>query len=121
LINLLIKLEQEIGAIYLFIDWITGFVSGDWGDWRVSRMEVRSVVMGRIRKFDNAGRCFSGFVRTLRIPLGIIAALKEDHPIDQPISSISMAFVGLPDFVTRLTLPAITVSLTNLEYIARMS
>jgi ABC-type dipeptide/oligopeptide/nickel transport system permease component len=57
----------------------------------------------------------------LRIPLGIIAALKEDRPIDQPISSISTAFVGLPDFVSELTLPAITVSLTNLEYIARMS
>ncbi len=89
----------------------------------------------------------------LGILLGVIAALQEDKLADQVISGLSMAFVGLPEFVTGLLLiavlaiswrllpanssidpdttfrealpylilPAITVSLTSLGYIARMT
>jgi peptide/nickel transport system permease protein len=89
----------------------------------------------------------------LGILLGVIAALQEDKLTDQAISGLSMAFAGLPEFVTGVVLvsyvaiswrllpanssidpdttfrealpymilPAITVSLTSLGYIARMT
>jgi peptide/nickel transport system permease protein len=85
--------------------------------------------------------------------LGVIAALNREKLIDQTIAGVSMAFVGLPEFVSglllisifafslkmlpanssinpdatfgealpSLILPAITVSLTSLGYVARMT
>jgi peptide/nickel transport system permease protein len=88
------------------------------------------------------------------IIFGVIAALRREKPLDQVISGFSMAFVGLPEFVSGvllisafaygalallpanssippgssfgeafpfLILPAITVSLTGLGYITRMT
>jgi len=87
------------------------------------------------------------------ILMGVVAALKREKGADQLISGLSMAFVGLPEFVTGLllisafafglallpanssispnssfaeafrflVLPAITVSLTSLGYVTRMT
>jgi peptide/nickel transport system permease protein len=151
------NLREELGLnrphIIQYIDWLTGFVTGDWGDSMVSRMEVRPMVMGRLRNSMMLAGVSLALYVPLGILLGIIAALKEDRPIDQAISSVSMAFVGLPEFVTGLILisflaisanllpanssiepntsfreafpflilPAITVSLTSLGYVARMT
>jgi peptide/nickel transport system permease protein len=89
----------------------------------------------------------------LGVLLGLIAALKRDSWLDQSISVGSLAFIGLPEFVTgviligifgvqlkwfpassaiepnagfvealpRLILPAVTVSLTSLAYVVRMT
>ncbi len=151
------NLREELGLnrpYYVqYFDWLTSFISGDWGISMVSRLEVRPMVMGRLRN----SMMLAGVSLVLYVPLGIllgvIAALKEDGPIDQAISSASMAFVGLPEFVTGLLLisvlaisaellpanssiepessfraafpylilPAITVSLTSLGYVARMT
>jgi peptide/nickel transport system permease protein len=151
------NLREELGPnqphIVQYIDWLTGFVTGDWGDSMVSRMEVRPMVMGRLRNSMMLAGVSLALYVPLGILLGVIAALKEDRPIDQAISSVSMAFVGLPEFVTGLILisflaisanllpanssiepntsfreafpflilPAITVSLTSLGYVARMT
>jgi peptide/nickel transport system permease protein len=151
------NLREELGLnrphIIQYIDWLTGFITGDWGDSMVSRMEVRPMVMGRLRNSMMLAGVSLALYVPLGILLGIIAALKEDRPVDQAISSISMAFVGLPEFVTGLILisflaisanllpanssiepnssfreafpflilPAITVSLTSLGYVARMT
>jgi peptide/nickel transport system permease protein len=93
------------------------------------------------------------FYVPIGIIFGVIAALRREKPLDQIISGFSMAFVGLPEFVTglllisafafgiailpanssiapgttfreafpSLILPAITVSLTGLGYITRMT
>lgn len=151
------NLREELGLnrphIIQYIDWLTGFITGDWGDSMVSRMEVRPMVMGRLRNSMMLAGVSLALYVPLGILLGIIAALKEDRPVDQAISSVSMAFVGLPEFVTGLILisflaisanllpanssiepnssfreafpflilPAITVSLTSLGYVARMT
>jgi peptide/nickel transport system permease protein len=151
------NLREELGLnrphIIQYIDWLTGFITGDWGDSMVSRMEVRPMVMGRLRNSIMLASVSLALYVPLGILLGIIAALKEDRPVDQAISSVSMAFVGLPEFVTGLLLisflaisanllpanssiepnssfreafpflilPAITVSLTSLGYVARMT
>lgn len=151
------NLREELGLnrpYYIqYFDWLTNFIRGDWGTSMVSRLEVRPMVIGRLRN----SMMLAGLSLILYVPLGIllgvIAALKEDGPVDQAISSFSMAFVGLPEFVTGLLLisflaisaellpanssiepessfreafpylilPAITVSLTSLGYVARMT
>lgn len=151
------NLREELGLnrpyLVQYVDWLTSFVRGDWGNSMVSRLEVRPMVLGRLRN----SMMLAGVSLVLYVPLGIflgvMAALKEDRLADQAISSVSMAFVGLPEFVTGLILisflaisanwlpanssiepdssfreafrylilPALTVSLTSLGYVARMT
>jgi peptide/nickel transport system permease protein len=151
------NLREELGLnrpiVVQYWDWLTSFVRGDWGISMVSRLEVRPMIMERLRNSLMLASVSLAFYVPLGILLGVIAALNEDRLADQAISGISMAFAGLPEFVTGLILigilaisldilpanssiepqtsfreafpflilPAITVSLTSLGYIARMT
>ncbi len=151
------NLREELGlnrALHIqYIDWAGNFVRGDWGNSLTSKLPVRPMVMARLSN----SAMLAGMALLIYVPLGIIlgviAALKRDKWPDHLISGISMAFVGLPEFVSGLLLiaflaiglqwfpanssinpdstflealpflilPAITVSLTGLGYIARMT
>ncbi len=151
------NLREELGLnrpIYVqYADWLTSFVAGDWGDSMVSRQPVRPMIMSRLRNSGMLAAVALLFYVPLGILLGVIAALNREKLIDQTIAGISMAFVGLPEFVSGLLLisifalklavlpanssvdpdatfgeafrflilPAITVSLTSLGYVARMT
>jgi peptide/nickel transport system permease protein len=151
------NLREELGLnrpLHVqYLSWAAGFVKGDWGNSLTSRLPVRPMVLARLQN----SAMLAGLALLIYVPLGIIlgviAALKRDKFVDQAISALSMAFVGLPEFVTGLLLitflaiglgwfpanssidpdstfrqalpflilPAITVSLTGLGYIARMT
>ena len=151
------NLREELGLnrpVYVqYLDWLRGFVTGDWGDSMVSHQPARPMVMGRLRNSAMLAGVSLLFYAPLGILLGVLAALKRERALDQIISAITMAFVGLPEFVTGLllialfalsldalpanssiqpnatfiealpflVLPAITVSLTSLGYVARMT
>jgi len=151
------NLRQELGldrpAHAQYLDWLRGFVSGDWGESMVSRQPVRPLVMGRVRNSAMLAGLALVFYVPVGILLGVIAALRKEKGADQLISGLSMAFVGLPEFVTGLllisafafglallpanssiapstsfreafrylVLPAVTVSLTSLGYVTRMT
>jgi len=151
------NLREELGLnrpVYVqYIDWLTKFVTGDWGNSMVSHQPVMPMIMGRLRNSAMLGILSLLFYVPLGIVLGVIAALNRERLVDQAIGGISMAFVGLPEFVTGLLLisvfafslgwlpanssinpgadfgealpflilPAITVSLTSLGYVARMT
>lgn len=151
------NLREELGlnrALHIqYLDWAGNFVRGDWGNSLTSKLPVRPMVMARLSN----SAMLAGMALLIYVPLGIIlgviAALKRDKWPDHLISGVSMAFVGLPEFVSGLLLiaflaiglqwfpanssinpdstflealpflilPAITVSLTGLGYIARMT
>jgi peptide/nickel transport system permease protein len=151
------NLREELGLnrpLHIqYLSWAGGFIRGDWGNSLTSRMPIRPIVMERLGN----SAMLAGMALLIYVPLGIIlgviAALKRDKLPDQLISGVSMAFVGLPEFVSGLllitflaiglewfpanssinpntpfreafpylVLPAITVSLTGLGYIARMT
>lgn len=151
--NLREKLGLDQPIVVQYFSWLTKFISGDWGVSMASRLPVYPIVMERLRNSFMLAAVSLLFYVPLGILLGVIAALKEDQFADQAISAISMAFAGLPEFVTGLILigilaialdilpanssiqpdasfgeifpylilPAITVSLTSLGYIARMT
>ena len=119
----------------------------------VSQQPVLPMIMSRLRNSAMLARLALLFYVPLGILLGVLAALKREKAVDQGISAVTMAFVGLPEFVTGLLLialfaltldllpanssiqpdatfiealpylilPAITVSLTSLGYVARMT
>ena len=151
------NLREELGlndpAHIQYLNWAGNFIRGDWGNSLASRMPVRPIVMQRLAN----SAMLAGLALLIYVPLGIIlgviAALKRDKLPDQIITGVSMAFVGLPEFVSGLLLisflaigagwfpanssiepdstflqslpylilPAITVSLTGLGYVARMT
>lgn len=153
LANLRAELGLDRPAYVQYFDWLGRFVSGDWGQSLASRQPVLPLVLGRMRNSAMLALLALLFYVPVGILLGVIAALHREKPLDQAISGLSMAFVGLPEFVSGLllisafaiglsilpanssiapntgfpqafrflVLPAVTVSLTSLGYVARMT
>ncbi len=151
--------REEMGLnrslIVQYGDWLLNFVQGDWGESLSTRADVRDLVMERLR--NSAMLASVAFVMyvPLGIVLGVVAAIRRNSWVDHVISVGSLAFIGLPEFVTgllliavfalrldwfpsssaiapdaafferdtleRLVLPALTISLVSLAYIARMT
>lgn len=105
------NLREELGlnrpVTVQYIDWLTRFVRGDWGESMVSKQPVQPMVMSRLRNSAMLGAVALAFYVPLGILLGVIAALKREKAVDQAISAVTMAFVGLPEFVTGLILIAV--------------
>lgn len=151
--NLRVELGLDRPAYVQYFDWLGRFIKGDWGDSMVSRQPVRPLIFARIRNSARLAVVALLFYVPLGIFFGVIAAIHREKPLDQLISGLSMAVVGIPEFVTglllisifafslswlpanssvppdasfwqalpSLILPAITVSLTGLGYIIRMT
>ena len=102
------NLRAELGLnrpVYVqYFHWIVNFVQGDWGISMASRIPVRPLIMARLQNsIMLAGMAFMFYV-PLGMVLGVIAAYKREKVIDRTITGISMAFVGMPEFVTGLLL-----------------
>jgi peptide/nickel transport system permease protein len=144
-------LDKPIAVQYA--TWLGKYARGDWGTSPSMDTAVRPVVFERLRNsFMLAIVAFALYV-PLGILLGLVAALKRNSWMDNAISVGSLAFIGLPEFVSGvilitifavelqwlpsqsaidpqstfvqafpyLILPAITVALTSLAYVVRMT
>lgn len=88
-----------------YVNWLTGFVVGDWGtSFSGGNSPVRPLVTDRL---GNSLR-LAGFTLLISIPLsivlGVISGLNENKWIDSLISLVTLSVVGLPEFVTGLVL-----------------
>jgi peptide/nickel transport system permease protein len=105
------NLREELGlnksASAQYFQWLGGFIAGDWGNSMVSRQPVRPLIVARIRNSAMLAAVALAFYVPFGIAFGVIAALNREKPLDQIISGSSMAFVGLPEFVTGLLLISI--------------
>ena len=105
------NLREELGLNrpphIQYLDWVTSFIKGDWGNSMVSRQPVFPMVMGRLKN----SAMLAGVALLMYVPLGIflgvLAALRQGKLLDQIISAVSMTFVGLPEFVNGLLLIAL--------------
>jgi len=147
------KLGLDRPLTVQYTTWLGDYVRGDWGTSPSMVTAVRPVVFERLRNsFMLAIVAFALYV-PLGILLGLVAALKRNTWVDNAISVGSLAFIGLPEFVSGvilisvfavqlhwfppqsaidpqssftqafpyLVLPAITVALTSLAYVIRMT
>ena len=151
------NLRQQLGlnkpVVVQYGSWLSHFVRGDWGTSISTETSVRPLVQERLR--NSAMLALVAFLMyvPLGIFLGVVAAWRRDSYLDQVISVGSLAFIGLPEFVTALLLialfsqvlgwlpasssiapntslaqalpslilPGLTVSLTSLAYVVRMT
>jgi peptide/nickel transport system permease protein len=102
------NLREELGLnrpmMIQYGDWLFSFVQGDWGVSLSTDHDVVDLVMSRVR--NSAMLAAVGFLMyvPLGILLGLVAALRRNRPSDQVISITSLAFIGLPEFVTGVIL-----------------
>ena len=105
------RLRQELGLdrplVVQYVDWLTGFVQGDWGESLSTNSEIRPLVMGRLVASLRLAAVAFVFYVPLGILLGLLAALRRGTWLDSSISVGSLAFVGVPEFVTGLLLIAL--------------
>lgn len=150
-------LRKELGldrpVVVQYGSWLGDYVRGDWGDSPSMNTAVRPIILERLRNsLMLAAVAFVMYV-PLGIFLGLLAALRKNTWVDQTISVGSLAFIGLPEFVSGLILitifaielqwfpsqsaispdtnfvealpylilPAVTVALTSLAYVVRMT
>lgn len=104
-------LREEMGlnlpAYQQYWNWFSGFIRGDFGLSQISHQPAGPMVLQRLRN----SAMLAGLALAMYVPLGIIlgtiAALKREKVVDQVITAISMAFVGIPEFVIGLILIAL--------------
>ena len=107
----LANLREQLGLnrplIEQYFSWLVNFIQGDWGMSLSSSTPVMELVFGRLRNSAMlAGVAFVMYVPA-GILLGLIAALRKNRFVDHLISVVSLAFIGLPEFVTGVILIAI--------------
>ena len=88
-----------------YIQWLGGFVKGDWGvSYANNQRAIFPLVMQRLQH----SLWLTGVAVVIAIPLslglGLLAGLNANKPIDGLISIGSLALVGLPEFVTGVVL-----------------
>ncbi len=105
----LANFRQEFGldqpALQQYANWLMGFLAGDWGrSFTGTKAPVRPLVVDRLGNSMRLAVMTLAISVPLSVGLGIIAALRENTWIDTAISLLSLAVVGLPEFVTGLVL-----------------
>jgi peptide/nickel transport system permease protein len=105
------NLRQELGLdrplVVQYGNWLSHFARGDWGMSISTQSKVRPLVLQRLRNSAMLAALALLMYVPLGIVLGVIAALRRNGWLDSTISIGSLAFVGLPEFVTGLLLIAV--------------
>lgn len=107
----LANLREQLGLnrplIVQYFSWLWDYVRGDWGTSLSTGSPVMELVLARLG--NSAMLASVAFVMYVPagILLGLVAALRKNRLIDHLISVGSLAFIGLPEFVTGVILIAI--------------
>lgn len=87
--------------------WLVHYVQGDWGVSLSTGEPVLNLVAARLRNSGMLALVAFVMYVPLGILLGLLAALRRNKVADQIISITSLAFIGLPEFVTGVVLIAV--------------
>ncbi len=88
-----------------YVNWLGGFLTGDWGNsFGSGSPAIRPLVMERLGYSLRLALLTLVIAVPISIALGVLAGLNENRWIDSAISLLSLSVVGLPEFVTGLVL-----------------
>jgi peptide/nickel transport system permease protein len=119
LANLRLQLGLDRPLAVQYLSWLADFVRGDWGISLSTASPVMELVLGRLRNSAMLAAVAFAMYVPLGILLGLLAALRRNSALDQAISVGSLAFIGLPEFVTGVIL--ITVFAIELQWLPASS
>ncbi|MDQ3781034.1 MAG: ABC transporter permease [Chloroflexota bacterium] len=88
----------------LYLRWITGFITGDWGDSPSLQVPISSVLPNRL--FNSLVLAVAALIMIvpLSILFGMIAALRQDRFLDRAISVTGLSLMAVPEFVSGIIL-----------------
>ncbi len=87
-----------------YMRWVGNLAIGDWGRSFSTDTAVLPLVAGRLRNSLWLAAVTLLMAVPLAVILGVVAGLREDGLLDNTISILAVAVVGLPEFVTGLIL-----------------
>jgi peptide/nickel transport system permease protein len=96
-------LNEELGVNrplpVRYADWLSDFVTGDWGTSPIQGVEVRPLVLDRLGNSLILGAFALALIVPVSIALGVVAALRYGRTLDRVISIAGLSFIALPEFV----------------------
>jgi peptide/nickel transport system permease protein len=102
------SLRQELGLNkplpVQYLNWLGGFLVGDWGQSFSTDLPIRPLVLERLGNSSMLAALTMLIAVPLSVALGIVAGLNENKTADNVVSIGSLSVVGLPEFVTGLLL-----------------
>jgi peptide/nickel transport system permease protein len=101
-------LNSELGTdrplVVRYLDWASGFVTGDWGKSLLLKVPVFPYVM----KALGNSLLLAGFALVLIVPLsilvGVFAGLRKDSVLDRGITVSTLSMTVIPEFVSGVVL-----------------
>jgi peptide/nickel transport system permease protein len=97
-------LEENLGLnepmVEQYVHWLTGFVSGDWGESLRLSQEIRPILLLRLQNSAYLAIFSLIGVTIIGIGLGVIAGIRQNKPADHTISLFGFIGISLPSFVT---------------------
>jgi peptide/nickel transport system permease protein len=85
-------------------DWVSGFISGDWGESALLNRPVRPLVLDRLANSLVLGLFALVLIVPFSIGFGVLAALHHGKALDRVISVTGLSLIALPEFVTGIIL-----------------
>lgn len=101
-------LRRQLGLdhppLELYLRWIAGFVTGNWGDSHSLQVPIASVLPNRL--FNSLVLAVAALVVIVPVSIlfGIVAALRQDRVADRAISITGLSLMALPEFVSGIIL-----------------
>jgi peptide/nickel transport system permease protein len=91
----------------LYLRWIAGFVSGNWGDSPSLQVPISSLIPGRL--FNSLVLAVAAVIviMPLSIAFGMLAGLRQDRFVDRVISITGLSLMAVPEFVSGIILLSI--------------
>lgn len=98
------QMEAELGldepVHERYVDWLTGVVTGDWGNSFFFKEPVTTVIWPKLIHTFQLAMISISLLIVLGIPLGVITAWKRGGWLDTTVSSLSYIGISMPEFVT---------------------
>jgi peptide/nickel transport system permease protein len=85
-------------------DWVSGFITGDWGESALLNRAVRPLVLDRLSNSLVLGLFALVLIVPFSIGFGVLAALNHGKALDRVISVTGLSLIALPEFVTGIIL-----------------
>ncbi len=95
-------LREELGlnrnVMVQYVDWLGGFVTGDWGESYSYGMSVRDVIDGKVAVTAALSLLSWALVILVSIPMGITLARYQSGPVDRIFVAMNQVFMAVPPF-----------------------
>jgi peptide/nickel transport system permease protein len=101
------NLRLDLPPVERYLDWIGGFVCGDFGHSLANRRPVAELIVGRLQNTFFLAATAAFIAVPTAVGLGLLAALYRDSAFDRAASTAALAAVSLPDFFIAYVLIAV--------------